>query len=406
MKKRLVHVVLSLFLLLSFTTAVSAKWEQTNWTASTNYFKLYSIQNKIFAQTWDTLNGGRMFLTSNGGANWTQVASADSNTDVLSLALVNSNVLAGTWNGFYQSTTGGTSWTALTPTGLPVDSAISSVALISGTLYAGTKGSIYKSSDNGTTWTEVKSGIPAAARITSFVASGSAVIAGSDTNGIFITTNGGTSWTTIISGLTDLHLTQLAVLGSKIFAVTLNGVFVSTNNGTTWTTYSTGPQNINCLVVAQSQLIAGTDTNGAYYSLDSGLTWKLSGMSGNTRVWSLAAIGDSIYAGTSTGVWRTTPSLITAVQKPKSFQSVGSGLEFRKLSGSQARVAFSLPSSEIVNLDVYDMRGNRMLSLVHQQCAAGLQSISFNTGSIASGQYIIRLTAGTTVYQQSVPILR
>jgi len=406
MKKNLIHAVLSLFLLLSFTTSVSAKWEPTNWTESSYYFKLYSAQNKVFAQTWDTLNGGRMFLTSNGGANWTQVASADSTTDILSLTLVNSNVLAGTWNGFYQSTTGGTSWSALTPTGLPADSAIASVAVINSTLYAGALGHIYKSSDNGTTWAEVSSGIPAGTRITSFVASGTAVIAGSDTNGVFITTNSGTSWTAINSGLTDLHLTQVLVLGNKIFAVTQSGVFVSTNSGTTWSAYTTCPAYINCLVVAKSQLIAGTDTSGAYYSTDSGLTWKSSGMSGNTRVWSLAVVGDSIYAGTSSGVLRTTSALITAVKKSESFRATASGLQFRKLSASQARVSFSLPASEMVNLDVYDIRGNKIQSLVHQKCAAGQQSISFATGAIASGQYIIRLTAGATVYQKTVPILR
>ena len=410
MKKKLIYATLGLCLLLGFTTSVSAKWDQTLWSESNNYFKLYSSQNKVFAQTWDTINGGRMFLTSNGGTSWTQVASADNNTDILSLAFVNSNLLAGTWNGFYQSTTSGTSWAAITPTGLPVDSAISSVAMINGTLYAGSKGSIYKSSDNGTTWTEVKTGIPATARITSFVASGTSVIAGSDTSGVFITANSGTSWTTITSGLTDLHLTQLVVLGNKLFAVTLNGVFISTNNGTTWTAYSTGPKAVvNCFAVAKNLFIAGTDTSGAYLSSDSGLTWVSTGMYKHARVWSLTVTGDTIFAGTSIGIQRTTISTInmaSSLKKSDSFRSAGSGLQYRKLSGSQASVSFTLSGSEMVNLDVYDMRGNKMQSCAQKKCAAGLQSIVFNTGSIAAGQYIIRLTAGATVYQLSVPILR
>ena len=179
--------------------------------------------------------------------------------------------------------------------------------MIDTTLFAGTTGDIYKSSDNGNTWTEVSSGIPVNARITSIVASGNAIFAGSASNGVFKTTNGGTSWTAINSGLTDTHISQLAVMGTKLFAVTLNGVFVSDNNGTSWAADSSGLKNINCFVVVNNQLFAGTDDNGVYLSVDSGATWTSfsSGMPANTRVWSLAASSDDIFAGTSSGVWRT-----------------------------------------------------------------------------------------------------
>jgi len=144
------------------------------------------------------------------------------------------------------------------------------------------------------------------ARITSIVASGNAIVAGSDSNGVFITTNGGTSWTAINSGLADTHISQLVTLGTRLFAVTLNGVFVSDNNGTSWAADSSGLENMNCFVVVNNQLFAGTDDNGVYLSVDSGETWAPVSpeMPANTRVWSLAASSDSIFAGTSSGVWR------------------------------------------------------------------------------------------------------
>jgi hypothetical protein len=174
------------------------------------------------------------------------------------------------------------------------------------TLFAGATGHIYKSSDNGNTWTEVSSGIPANACMTSIVASGNAIFAGSDSNGAFITTNGGTSWTAINSGLTDTHISQLATLGTKLFAVTLNGVFVSNNNGTSWAADSSGLEDINCFVVVNNQLFAGTDDSGVYLSADSGQTWTSVSpeMPADTRVWSLAAGSNAIFAGTSYGVWR------------------------------------------------------------------------------------------------------
>jgi hypothetical protein len=308
MKKALVHAVLSLFMLMVFTTSVYPQWIQTNWLASNSFFNLYTGQDKVFARTWDSLNGGRMFLTADNGTNWTQSSSADSDIDILSIVMLNNNILAGTWNGFYLSPLDGTNWNAFTPTGIPEDTAIWSIAMIDTTLFSGTTGDIYKSSDNGNTWTEVSSGIPVNARITSIVARGNAIFAGSASDGVFITTNGGTSWTAINSGLTDTHISQLAAVGTKLFAVTLNGVFVSDNNGMSWEADSSSLKNINCFVVVNNQLFAGTDDSGVYLSVDAGATWTSvgSGMPTNTRVWSLAASSDHLFAGTSSGVWRRT----------------------------------------------------------------------------------------------------
>src|ERR1035437_2256072 len=169
------------------TISLASGWTQTNWPASNSLFNLYSCQDKVFARIWDSFNGGRMFLTSNKGINWTQISSADTNIDILSIVMLNSQILAGTWNGFYLSTDGGTTWNVATPTGIPADIAIWSVVMIDTTLFAGTTGNIYKSLDYGNTWTEVNSGIPAEARITSIVAGRDAIFAGSASNGIFKT---------------------------------------------------------------------------------------------------------------------------------------------------------------------------------------------------------------------------
>jgi photosystem II stability/assembly factor-like uncharacterized protein len=295
------------------TMPLTSGWMQTNWPAGNSFFSLYTSQGKVFARIWDSFNGGRVFLTADDGANWTRISSADIDIDILSIVLLNSNILAGTWNGFYLSTDGGATWNAVTPTGIPVDTAIWSVAMMNTALFAGTTGAIYKSLDNGNTWTEVSSGIPADARITSIVAGVDAIFACSASSGIFKTTNGGTSWTEINSGLTDMHISQLAVMDPKLLAVTLAGVFVSDNDGMSWVASTSGLENVNCFVVANDQLFAGTDDNGVYLSVDSGVTWTLfsSGMPANTRVWSLAASGDGIFAGTSSGIWVTAPPPIS-----------------------------------------------------------------------------------------------
>jgi photosystem II stability/assembly factor-like uncharacterized protein len=408
MKKNLVNAARGLFMLSIFMASAHAQWIKTNWPASNSFFNLYCSQSSVFARTWDSLNGGSAFCTVDNGANWTQISSTDSSIGILSIVMLNDNILAGTWNGFYRSASGGTSWNAVTPTGIPSNTVIWSVTMINNTLFAGAKGSIYKSSDSGATWTEVKSGIPANARILFITASGDAIFAGSDTSGIFMTTNGGTSWIAVNSSLTDKHIFQLAAMGTKLFAVTLSGVFISGNNGTSWAANSSILKDINCFLVVNNQLFAGTDSSGVHLSADSGKTWTSysSGMPAGTRVWSLAAGSDNIFAGTSAGVWRTPYSIATMEPFPGTVRLTCPRLQFSGQYGSRATIAFALSGPETVDLEVFDLCGNKIISVVHRRFGAGVQSVSFNTRSIAPGSYIMRLTAGMAAYQQTVTIQR
>ena len=317
MKKNLVRTAFSISILIILANSAYPQWVQTNWQESSSFFNLYINQNVVFARNWDSLNGGRMFLTADNGEAWYQIGSADNGIDILSVVMWNNNILAGTWNGFYRSILSDPNWYAFNPTGIPEDTPIWSTVRIDNDLFAGTVGDIYKSSiDNANSWTESGTGIPAEARITSITANNNAVFAGSDSNGVFISTDSGTSWNAINSGLTDTHISQLASMGTKMFAVTVkNGVFVSDSNGinwvsdpngTTWNADKSGLKNINCLLPINNLLFAGTDSNGVYLSSDSGLTWISfsPGMPANTRIWSLAAGSSSIFAGTSEGIWR------------------------------------------------------------------------------------------------------
>jgi hypothetical protein len=376
------------------TTALVSGWTQTNWPTSNSFFSLYASQGKVLARIWDSLNGGRVFLTTDDGANWTQISSADSNIDILSIVMLNSNLVAGTWNGFYLSTDDGTTWNAFTPTGIPVDTAIWSIVMIHTTLFAGTTGGIYKSLDNSNTWTEVNSGIPADARITSIVASGNAIFAGSASDGIFKTTNGGTSWTEINSGLTDTHISQFVAMDTKLLAVTLGGVFVSDNDGMSWAGGTSGLENVNCFVVVNDQLLAGTDDNGVFLSVDGGGTWASfsSGIPANTRVWSLAVGSDGIFAGTSSGVWVTAPPFQVMVEGETSLPSAFALKQnYPNPFNGTTTISFLIPHPSAVSLKVFNSLGQEVATLVDRKLDPGSYYIYWNGDKYSSGIYFCRL---------------
>jgi hypothetical protein len=376
------------------TIPLVSGWIQTNWPASNSFFSLYTSQDKVFARIWDSLNGGRMFLTTDDGANWTQISSADNDIDILSIVMLNSNILAGTWNGFYLSTDGGTTWNAVTPTGIPADTAIWSIVMIDATLFAGTTGDIYESSDNGNTWTEVNSGIPVDARITSIVASGDAIFAGSASNGIFKTTNGGTSWTEINSGLTNTCISQLVAMDTKLLAVTLDGVLVSDNDGMSWAAGTSSLEKVNCFVVVNDQLLAGTDDNGVYLSVDGGVTWTSfsSGIPGNTRVWSLAASSDGIFAGTSSGVWVTAAPTKVMVEGETSVPFTFSLKQnYPNPFNGTTTISFLIPHPSAVSLKVFNSLGQEVATLIDRKLDPGSYYICWNGDKYSSGTYFCRL---------------
>jgi hypothetical protein len=392
------------------TIPLVTKWIRTNWSATNSFFNLYTCQDKVFVRIWDSFNGGRMFHNTDDGMNWTQISSTDSDIDVLSIVMVNSKILAGTWDGLYLSTDGGTTWNAALPTGIPADIAILSIVMIDTTLYAGTTGNIFKSLDNGNTWTEVHSGIPVDARITSIVGCADAIIAGSANKGIFKTTNGGESWTEINSGLTNTYISQLTVITTKLRAVTLEGVFEIDNDGISWESDTSSLKNVNCFVVANDRLLAGTDDNGIYISGDGGVTWTSfdSGIPRNTRVWSLAINSYGIFAGTDNGVWRLPLSEITSVVKKKPALPKDFTLEqnYPNPFNPITNIAYSIPENGLVTLIIYDLLGREIIVLVKEEKQPGNYHVEFNGSQLSTGVYLYKLQLGQTVINKKMLLIK
>lgn len=388
---------------------LSSSWIQTNWTESNSFFNLCSSQNKVFARTWDSFNGGRMFLTADDGTNWAPIGSADSSIDILSIIMLDSGILAGTWNGFFQSTDDGTTWNTFTPAGIPADAAIWSIVKINSTLFAGTTGAVYKSTDNGITWAGLGSGIAANARITSIVASGDNLFAGCACNGIFKLSGNGTSWTAINTNLADTHISQLLVSDNRLFAVTLTGVYLSDNGGTSWAADPSGLRKVNCLVAVNGQIIAGTDDDGAYLSDNNGATWTSfsPGMPDDTRIWSMAINSDGIFAGTSYGIWFMSSPTETNVETEISVPStLALKQNYPNPFSSTTNISFSIPSKSFVSLKIYDRLGREVATVFSEEIAAGQYTRKWDASNVSDGIYFYRLQAGSCSETKKLILVR
>ena len=87
---------------------------------------------------------------------------------------------------------------------------------------------------------------------------------------MFVTKDLATNYARVNKGLTDsLHINDLVIFGSKVFAVTQNdGVFVSADSGKVWTPFNTGLSNANYVNVYASKnfLYVIDDATNVYQS--------------------------------------------------------------------------------------------------------------------------------------------
>jgi photosystem II stability/assembly factor-like uncharacterized protein len=279
----------------------------------TDVYSLIINGTNIFAGS-----DGRVFLTTDGGANWVQRASGLSGDKVNALATNGSYIFAGQENEtIYRSSDNGTTWTA-SGTGFGA-SACNSFTVCGGYIFASDFSGIYKSSD-GSYWSATTS--PYGNDITTLTSNGKNIFAGSN-YGIFRSVDFGTTWSPQTLGNfqinTPNYMSAVVANGAIVYAgvhcVTNNcnsGVGLSTDTGEVWQEVCNGLTNlnINALALSGTNVFAGTD-NGIFATISNGANWTAinTGMT-DILIRSLAINGDTIYAGTHCGVWKRSISEI------------------------------------------------------------------------------------------------
>lgn len=237
----------------------------------------------------------------------------------------------------YRSVNNGDSWEA-SKIGPPPSTRVNALAVDATRSFAGTDEGVFVSSDGGSTWSRPAMGL--SHRVRSLVVIHGAVYAGTD-RGVYASRNQGRTWEVTVRGLTDLNVRSLATDGILVFAGTdSNGVFALATDGQ-WRRYGSGLPNHSQVfdlaatrshlyaalyakglfrrsgnsewekigevkpleVVARGDVIlAGHNPGGIQQSADGGKTWRMAtGWSGPAPIWVMGEAGAALFAGTSPG---------------------------------------------------------------------------------------------------------
>ena len=235
-------------------------------------------------------------------ARWGAINSGLANTSVYALALIDTNVFAGTDGGVFvrkDSSSRADSGKVWRPalSGI-TDTRIRCLASSGTNLYAGTRyGGVFMTTDLGGSWNAVNQGLNHL-DVRSLAFKGTDLFAGTD-GGVYRLDNQGTSWIAVNAGLANLNVTSLAATGADIFAGTSGGgVFRSSDNGTQWTAVNSGVRclDISCLSAEAGVLIAGSLGDGAYLTSDGGATWSPDPIYFHRSIWALVTDGLFVYA--------------------------------------------------------------------------------------------------------------
>lgn len=135
-----------------------------------------------------------------------------------------------------------------------------------------------------------------------------------------------------------------------------------------------------------SRVIAsgGTTTISASHVLKATLGQTITGKTTGSSYFSGLGFWEQIEFDNATGLPETPPVLDTRLHQnvPNPFNP-------------STTIHFSLAGEELVRLDLFDLQGRRVARLLNEPLPAGAHALEFRPRDLASGIYLLRLSAGS-----------
>jgi hypothetical protein len=142
------------------------------------------------------------------------------------------------------------------------------------------------------------------------------------------------------------------------------------------------------------------------YPPNNGKSWRSAGEGLTSVVTSFTFCGGNIFAGSvNKGVFRRPLSDFVSIQNFPSGQSLFK-LSIRSLSNTKMEVSFSIPRSSCVTLEIYTQSGRKISTIADNYFTVGKHILPWNTHTIASGYYIIKMQAGTAIQARGIALLK
>ena len=275
------------------------------------------VGGRVLAGIWGDRHHGGVWAAPSARGPWSRFGTGLAGREVLSLALIGNEVLAGTDDGIFLSAGPTGAWERLTTVvdGVDVHPRVADVvALDTRTVIAATSKGILRTADGGRIWRRTPLGMSEQISALAVSPNESSLIVAATPLGVFRSADGGDTWAQVSSGFGEITAHAIAFAPSNdrlLFAATGKGLFRSDDQGVTWARSTGGIPwtDITGLAVhADGRTMYASDFTwgGVFRSVDGGKTWERMPSEGlvSDRVWTLAvdpAAPDRILAASPTG---------------------------------------------------------------------------------------------------------
>lgn len=434
------------------TTNLGTNWTYFNINIGSDVADVFSLTIQsgiVFAGTdyWG------IYKSTNWGNSWEPVNNGINGTEVTCLELSNNSIFAGTFATYiFRTTDWGWSW-VMKNNGLQA-TVINALALRDNYVYAGTsdyqfgRHGVFISSDQGNSWRFTDSTYECEA----IVVMGNCIFAGTRDIGVRRSTDNGYTWANANNGLPALHVVNMAVIDTIVFASVSgppHGLYRSTNKGLLWTSVSNQlpPFPPDCIKANGQNLyisvrnekfyssnygdswvplgntnepfrdfefyqnhIFGATRKGVYHSSDNGYHWRIrsDGLI-NKDIYSLVIANGYLYAGSyGASVWKISIPEIIGISNISSKVPENYNLyqNYPNPFNAITNIEFDVPQNAYVKITIYDITGRIISTPVNESLNAGSYRIKFEGTELSSGVYFYNMRSDNFVQTKKMLLLK
>lgn len=290
---------------------------------------------------------------------------------------------------------------------------------IVGGLSMGTSSVILRTSDGGNTWIQVPISSPPLFAVDFISADVGWAVGRFGT--ILKTTDGGVSW--ISQGTTQYYLVSVSfVTATDGWVMHSEGIYHTTDGGTTWTSQSPATTRVlsriwftdtdtGTVVGTQGMIFRTTDAGVTWQDQSLGIANDLGFVMFTNANTGTATGTNGIILHTTTGGYPLPQQSSESVSGPIDSQGsnqtpvqFGLNQNYPNPFNPATVIRYEVPEPMTVKLQVFNILGQLVSTLIDQSQPAGYHEVTFNASSLPSGVYVYRLT-GQPLSENRQPLL-